>query len=244
MSDTDITVRKTEKLYEGKAKILYATNQPGLLIQHFKDDATAFNGQKKGVIAHKGAMNNAISSGIFERMEKEGIRTHFVARMGERDMLVRQVTIIPIEVVVRNIVAGSLAKRLGKPTGMELSQPVLEFYYKDDALGDPMINDYHIRAFGLASEAEVAHISREALKINQWLIRFFDSVGVRLVDYKLEFGRAEDGAVLLADEISPDGCRLWDKQSGEIMDKDRFRQDLGRITEAYEEMARRVNEAR
>lgn len=232
-------IEKKDALHEGKAKILYATDDPGLLVQYFKDDATAFNGKKKGTIEGKGACNNAISSHIFSLMEKDGIKTHFVSMPSEREMVVRKVEIIPVEVVVRNVVAGSLAKRMGREEGERLAEPIIEYYYKDDDLGDPMINGYHIRVFGLATDDEMAHIEREALRINQWLVSFFDKMGIDLVDYKLEFGRSPEG-VVLADEISPDGCRLWDKATGEKMDKDRFRRDLGALPETYAEMRQRV----
>ncbi|MBF0634355.1 MAG: phosphoribosylaminoimidazolesuccinocarboxamide synthase [Nitrospinae bacterium] len=230
---------KGEAIYEGKAKIIHATSSPDLLIQYFKDDATAFNGKKKGTIQDKGVCNNAISSHIFGLLEKEGVKTHFVSRLSDREMLVKKVRIIPIEVVMRNVVAGSLSTRMGIPEGEQLKEPVLEFYYKNDDLGDPMINRYHISAFNLATDEEVVTIEKEAFRINKWLLSFFDRMGIRLVDYKLEFGRSPEG-VLLADEISPDGCRLWDKTTGEKMDKDRFRRDLGMLTEVYEEMKRRV----
>ncbi|MBF0291252.1 MAG: phosphoribosylaminoimidazolesuccinocarboxamide synthase [Nitrospinae bacterium] len=230
---------KGEAIYEGKAKIIHATSSPDLLIQYFKDDATAFNGKKKGTIQDKGVCNNAISSHIFGLLEKEGVKTHFVSRLSDREMLVKKVSIIPIEVVMRNVVAGSLSTRMGIPEGEQLKEPVLEFYYKNDDLGDPMINRYHISAFNLATDEEVVTIEKEAFRINKWLLSFFDRMGIRLVDYKLEFGRSPEG-VLLADEISPDGCRLWDKTTGEKMDKDRFRRDLGMLTEVYEEMKRRV----
>lgn len=239
MSQNDQTVIKGEQVYEGKAKIVYATNDANLYVQYFKDSATAFNGAKKGIIEGKGACNNAISSHIFGLMAEAGFATHFVAKLDDRDMLIRKVEIIPIEVIMRNVAAGSLAKRMGVPEGTELTMPVLEFCYKDDALGDPDINEYHIRAFNLATDEEVAHIKKEAFRINEWLTAYFDRLGIRLVDYKLEFGRSPKG-VLLADEISPDGCRLWDKTTGEKMDKDRFRRDLGRLTEVYTEMRDRV----
>ena len=231
---------KVEKLYEGKAKVLYQTTDPSLLITFFKDDATAFNGQKKGSIGEKGVCNNSISSNIFMMLEAHGIKTHFVSKLSEREMVVKKVTIIPIEVVVRNKVAGSLAKRMGAPTGKELPEPLVELYYKDDSLGDPMINRGHAKAFNLATDQELEHIETEALKINKLLVEFFKGIGLDLVDYKLEFGRSPEG-VLLADEISPDGCRLWDINSGEILDKDRFRKDLGKLTETYQEVNRRVS---
>lgn len=239
MSSQEVKIEKKDALHEGKAKILYATDDPGLLVQYFKDDATAFNGKKKGTIEGKGACNNAISSHIFSLMEKDGIKTHFVSMPSEREMVVRKVEIIPVEVVVRNVVAGSLAKRMGREEGERLAEPIIEYYYKDDALGDPMINGYHIRVFGLATDDEMEHIEREALRINQWLVSFFGKMGIDLVDYKLEFGRSPEG-VVLADEISPDGCRLWDKATGEKMDKDRFRRDLGALPETYAEMRQRV----
>lgn len=233
------TATKGAAIYEGKAKTIYATSSPDLLIQYFKDDATAFNGKKKGIIQNKGICNNAISSHIFGLLEKEGVKTHFVSKLSDREMLVKKVEIIPIEVVMRNVVAGSLSTRMGIPEGEQIKEPVMELYYKSDPLGDPMINRYHIRAFNLATDEEVRIIEKEAFRINKWLLSFFDRMGIRLVDYKLEFGRSPEG-ILLADEISPDGCRLWDKTTGEKMDKDRFRRDLGMLTEVYEEMTRRT----
>jgi len=233
-------IRMGDKLHEGKAKVLFATDDPGLLIQYFKDDATAFNGKKKGTIEDKGVCNNSISSNIFRMLEGRGVKTHFVRRLSEREMVVTKVEIILVEVVIRNIVAGSLAKRMGAPTGQKLSEPIIELYYKDDDLGDPMINRCHVRAFSLANDAEMDHIEKEALRINELLVEFFSDIGLTLVDYKLEFGRGPEG-ILLADEISPDGCRLWDTNSGEILDKDRFRQDLGNLTGTYQEVSRRVS---
>ena len=232
-------MKKGEKLYEGKAKILYSTEEPDKLIQYFKDDATAFNAQKKGTIKEKGVLNNKISSRIFDLLEKEGIKTHFIERTSDRDMLVKKVEIIPVEIVIRNVTAGSLSKRMGIDEGITLKEPILEFYYKSDELGDPMINEYHIKVFNLANEKEMDIIKVMALKVNKFLVDFFDKNGIRLIDFKLEFGRY-NGDVLLADEITPDGCRLWDKKSGEKMDKDRFRQDLGKIEEAYQEVYKRV----
>jgi len=232
-------MKKGEKLYEGKAKILYSTEEPDKLIQYFKDDATAFNAQKKGTIKEKGVLNNKISSRIFDLLEKEGIKTHFIERISDRDMLVKKVEIIPVEIVIRNVTAGSLSKRMGIDEGITLKEPILEFYYKSDELGDPMINEYHIKVFDLANEKEMDIIKVMALKVNKFLVDFFDKNGIRLIDFKLEFGRY-NGDVLLADEITPDGCRLWDKKSGEKMDKDRFRQDLGKIEEAYQEVYKRV----
>ena len=232
-------MKKVEKIYEGKAKILYSTEEPDKLIQYFKDDATAFNAQKKGTIKEKGVLNNKISSRIFDLLEKEGIKTHFIERTSDRDMLVKKVEIIPVEIVIRNVTAGSLSKRMGIDEGITLKEPILEFYYKSDELGDPMINEYHIKVFDLANEKEMDIIKVMALKVNKFLVDFFDKNGIRLIDFKLEFGRY-NGDVLLADEITPDGCRLWDKKSGEKMDKDRFRQDLGKIEEAYQEVYKRV----
>ena len=232
-------MRKIEKLYEGKAKILYSTEEPGKLIQYFKDDATAFNARKKGTIKEKGILNNKISSRLFELLENEGIKTHFIERVSDRDMLVKRVEIIPIEVVIRNVAAGSLSQRMGIDEGANLKDTILEFYYKSDRLGDPMINEYHIKVFSLATEREIEFIKVMAIKINRFLLRYFDNKGIRLIDFKLEFGRY-DGEVLLADEITPDGCRLWDKETGEKMDKDRFRRDMGKIEEAYLEVYERI----
>lgn len=221
-----------EKLYEGKAKVLYATEDPEMVIQYFKDDATAFNAQKRGTIIEKGIMNNAISSRIFVELEKIGVPTHFVKKLSDREMLVRKLEIVPVEVVVRNVIAGSLSKRMGRPEGEVLAQPILELYFKDDALGDPMINDDHIAVFKLATPDEMIEIRKQAFKVNEFLRTFFDKRGITLVDFKLEFGRC-NGKILLGDEITPDGCRLWDKTTGEKLDKDRFRRDLGNVEDAY-----------
>ncbi len=233
-----MTVQRGAKLYEGKAKILYATDDPGLLIQYFKDDATAFNARKRGTIANKGVMNARISAFLFEHLERQGIRTHFVRLLSEREMLVRRVEIVPIEVVVRNVVAGSLASRMGLPEGTPLPRPIVEHYYKSDPLGDPMVTEEHIDVFGLAAREELAEINRLARAVNERLAAFFAARGIRLIDFKLEFGRHPTG-LLLADEITPDGCRLWDAKTDEKLDKDRFRRDLGGVEEAY----RRVLEA-
>lgn len=235
-----ITMKKLDKLYEGKAKIIYATDEPGLVIQYFKDDATAFNGEKKGIIVNKGVMNNAISARIFKYLEERGIKTHFVSSPSEREMVVREVEIIPIEVVLRNVTAGSLSKRMGVDEGMALEKTVFELYYKDDDLGDPMINGYHVAAFGLCTEAELKEIKDTAFKVNDYMKEFFADRGITLVDFKLEFGRTTEGEILLADEITPDGCRLWNSETGEKMDKDRFRRDLGSVEEAYEEVLKKV----
>ncbi|HLK10164.1 MAG TPA: phosphoribosylaminoimidazolesuccinocarboxamide synthase [Candidatus Binatia bacterium] len=228
-----------ELLYEGKAKQVYRTSDADLLIQHFKDDATAFNAQKRGTIVDKGILNNRMSEVLFRFLEEQGVATHFVRRLSERDMLIRACDIVKIEVVVRNIVAGSLAKRLGRPEGERLSEPVLEHFYKDDALGDPMINDWHIRYLKLATPAELASINETALKVNALLREFLDARDIVLVDMKLEFGR-HHGKILVADEICPDTCRFWDKATGEKLDKDRFRRDLGGVEGAYQEAARRI----
>ncbi len=232
-------MEKMEKIYEGKAKVLYATSDPDLLIQYFKDEATAFDGKKKGIIEHKGILNNKISSRLFRYLDERGIKSHFVEMLSDREMLVKKLKIIPIEVVVRNIAAGSLSKRLGVEEGTPLKETVLELYYKSDPLGDPMINHYHVRAFGLATAGQLAGMEETALKVNKILSEFFDERGIILVDYKLEFG-VHKGTVLLGDEITPDGCRLWDKETREKMDKDRFRRDLGRVEEAYQEVLRKV----
>ncbi len=232
-------MKKLGKLYEGKAKILYATDDPDLVIQYFKDDATAFNAQKKGTIVNKGVMNNALSTTIFQYLEKGGIKTHFVEKLSNREMLAKKVSIIPVEVVVRNVLAGSLAKNLGMAEGLELKQPVTEFYYKNDALGDPMINSDHVLAFGWATKKELDVVGDYALKADVLLIELFARHGIRLVDFKLEFGRHK-GEVILADEFSPDTSRLWDAATGERMDKDRFRRDLGRVEESYREVVRRI----
>ncbi len=234
-----MTDRKGKLLYEGKAKRVFATDRPDAVIQEFKDDATAFNAQKRGTIVNKGGVNNKVSERLFTLLEKSGIDTHFLERLNERDMLVRKVAIVPLEVVVRNRVAGSLAKRLGLKEGAEIVPPVQEFYYKDDALGDPLITEDHIRLLNAADADTVAQIRKTALRVNEILQPFFRERGMVLVDFKLEFGFA-DGRLLVADEISPDTCRFWDQKSGESMDKDRFRKDMGRIEEAYEEVLRRV----
>ncbi|MFA5989122.1 MAG: phosphoribosylaminoimidazolesuccinocarboxamide synthase [Sphingomonas sp.] len=234
---------RRRQIYEGKAKILYEGPEPGTLIQYFKDDATAFNAQKKGTISGKGVLNNRISEHVFTLLSTIGIPTHFIRRLNMREQLIRQVEIIPIEVVVRNVAAGSLSKRLGIEEGTQLPRTIIEYYFKDDALGDPMITDEHIAAFGWASQEEMHDISDMAIRVNDFMCGLFAGIGIRLVDFKLEFGRLWDNEfarVILADEISPDGCRLWDMESGEKLDKDRFRRDLGGEVEAYQEVARRL----
>jgi phosphoribosylaminoimidazole-succinocarboxamide synthase len=234
-------VEKRDKIYEGKAKILYTTDDPGLLIQYFKDDATAFNAQKKGTIAEKGVMNNGIASKIFAHLEKEGITTHFVQQLSDREMLVKRVDIVPLEVIVRNRAAGSMCRLLGLTEGLQLACPVLEFCYKNDGLGDPLVNEYHIRALGLATDDEIKTISASALGINGALAKFFMNLKIELIDFKIEFGRW-NGKIILADEISPDTCRLWEVGTGNKLDKDRFRRDLGNIEQAYQEVLRRVSQ--
>src|SRR5262245_3158816 len=233
------TMERRELLYEGKAKQVYRTSDPDLLIQHFKDDATAFNAQKRGTIASKGIVNNRISEALFTVLERHGVATHFVRRLSDRDMLVRACQIVKIEVAVRNVIAGSLATRLGRPEGELVPAPVLEHYLKDDALGDPLINDWHIRLLGLATPDELATINATALRVNDLLRAFLDAREIVLVDFKLEFGR-HAGRLLVADEIGPDTCRLWDKSTQRKLDKDRFRRDLGAVEEAYQEAARRI----
>ncbi len=234
-------MKRLEKIYEGKAKVLYTTEDPNLLIQYFKDEATAFDGKKKGIIQEKGVLNNKISSRIFRYLEDRSVKTHFVDMLSDREMLVKRLRIIPIEVVVRNIAAGSLSKRMGVEEGAPLKETILELYYKSDPLGDPMINEYHVKAFGLAEADELRKMEVSALKINRFLSEFFDERGITLVDFKLEFG-VHRGELLLGDEITPDGCRLWDKETREKMDKDRFRRDLGKVEEAYQEVLRKVLE--
>ena len=228
-------MERLEKLYEGEAKILYTTADPDLIIQYFKDDASAFNGVKKGTIIDKGVMNNHVSSRIFQYLEGERVETHFVETLNDREMLVKKLDIIPVEVVLRNIAAGSLCKRLGIEEGRVLEKPILEFFYKSDPLGDPMINECHVDVFGWATKQEVEILKSEGLKINNLMMKFFKERNIRLVDFKLEFGRHK-GKVLLGDEISPDGCRLWHWETNEKMDKDRFRFNLGNVEEKYQEV--------
>ena len=234
-------MQKLEKIYEGKAKILYNTEDPALLIQYFKDDATAFNAKKKGTIVDKGIMNNRIATKIFEYLQTKGVETHFVKTLNDREMLVRRVQIVPLEVIVRNRAAGSLCRLLGLAEGATLACPTLEFCYKDDALGDPQVNEYHIRALKWASDGEVKHITAMAFKINEVLKRFFLNLNIELIDFKLEFGRIQN-KIILADEISPDTCRLWEVGTGNKLDKDRFRRDLGNVEQAYQEVLRRVTQ--
>ncbi|HJF52113.1 phosphoribosylaminoimidazolesuccinocarboxamide synthase [Butyricicoccus pullicaecorum] len=233
-------MQKKEQLYEGKAKKVFATDDPNLYIVDYKDDATAFNGQKKGQIAGKGVINNVMSNHMFQLLEQQGVPTHFVEQLSERETVVKKVSIVPLEVIIRNISAGSFAKRYGVEEGIVFKAPTIEFSYKNDDLGDPLINDYHALALGLATEAEINEIKAMAFKVNEVMKDYFDHLNVTLVDFKLEFGKTPDGKIILADEISPDTCRLWDKTTGEKLDKDRFRRDLGGVEEAYQEIMRRV----
>jgi phosphoribosylaminoimidazole-succinocarboxamide synthase len=234
---------KRRRIYEGKAKVMFEGPEPGTLVQYFKDDATAFNNQKRGTINGKGVLNNRISEYIMLKLGEIGVPTHFMKRLNMREQLVRQVEIIPLEVVVRNIAAGSLAKRFGIAEGTVLPRSIVEFYYKKDELGDPLVTDEHITAFNWASPHELDEMMSLALRINDYLSGLFLGIGLKLVDFKLEFGRVWDGEelrIILADEISPDNCRLWDVKTNEKMDKDRFRQDLGKVEEAYQEVAKRL----
>ncbi|MBC8536783.1 phosphoribosylaminoimidazolesuccinocarboxamide synthase [Feifania hominis] len=233
-------MKKMQQLYEGKAKKVYATDDANLVIVDYKDDATAFNGLKKGTIEGKGVINNKVSNFLMQMLEKHGIPTHFVEQLSDRETLVRHVKIVPLEVIVRNIAAGSLSKRLGIPEGQKLGCTVLEYSYKDDELGDPMINDYHALAMGLATREELDTIAGYALKINQILGDYLKDANIELIDFKLEFGKDADGRIILADEISPDTCRFWDSTTGEKLDKDRFRRDLGNVEDAYQEILKRL----
>ncbi len=233
-------MEKREQLYEGKAKKVFKTDDENCYIVSYKDDATAFNGVKKGTIAGKGAINNRVSNYLMGLLEKEGIPTHVVKELNDRETVVKKVTIVPLEVIVRNIAAGSLSKRLGLPEGTVMKTPVLEYCYKDDDLGDPMVNEYHIRAMGIATDEELATIADYSFRVNDFLRRYFAGVGIDLVDFKIEFGRTPDGKIILADEISPDTCRFWDSKTHEKLDKDRFRRDLGNVEGAYQEILKRL----
>ena len=233
---------KGAQLYEGKAKKVFETDDPELLIVSYKDDATAFNGLKKGTIVGKGVINNQMSNALMKVLEKKGVPTHFVEELSERDTLVKRVKIVPLEVIIRNIAAGSFSKRYGVEEGVLLARPTIEFSYKNDDLGDPLINDYHILALQLATEEELETIKTYAFRVNEELKKFWASCGVTLVDFKLEFGKTADGTIVLADEISPDTCRLWDSVTKEKLDKDRFRRDLGGVEDAYHEIMKRLEE--
>lgn len=232
-------MEKLEMVYEGKAKKVYTTDDADKIVIYYKDDATAFNGLKKGQIAEKGVMNNTITSFLFELLEKNGIKTHFEKKLSDREQLCKKVTIVPLEVITRNVAAGSMAKRLGLEEGMELKAPVFEISYKNDELGDPLINDYHAIAIGLATEEELKTIYDMTAKINEILKAFFLERGIKLIDFKLEFGKFHD-EIILADEISPDTCRFWDAKTNEKLDKDRFRRDLGNVEQAYIEIINRI----
>ena len=233
-------MKRLDLIYEGKAKKVYNTDNEDYVIIYYKDDATAFNGEKKGTIEDKGIMNNKISAMIFDMLEKKGIETHFEKLINDREQLCKKVKIIPLEVIVRNTAAGSISRRLGILEGTKLKTPVLEFSYKDDSLGDPMVNESHIRVMGWASEDELRVINGYALEINQVLSDFLKDLGIVLIDFKLEFGKTKDGTIILADEISPDTCRFWDSTTGEKLDKDRFRRDLGNVEGAYREVMKRL----
>jgi phosphoribosylaminoimidazole-succinocarboxamide synthase len=234
-------MKKLEMVYEGKAKKVFKTDDENLYIVEYKDDATAFNGLKKGTIVNKGVMNNEISTKLFNLLEEKGVVTHQVKKISDREVIVKKVSIVPLEVVVRNYAAGSLAKRLGLEEGVKMNTTVLEFSYKNDALGDPMVNDYHIKAMGFATEQEIAEITQMSFKINEVLTEYMLSRGIILVDFKLEFGKTPEGKIILADEISPDTCRLWDATTHEKLDKDRFRRDLGKVEEGYMEVVKRLS---
>lgn len=233
-------MKKLEQLYEGKAKKVFTTDDPNAYIVSYKDDATAFNGQKKGTIQDKGVINNRVSNHLMKMLEEKGIPTHLIEELSDRETLVKKVEIVPLEVIVRNIAAGSLSKRLGLPEGKKMAKTVLEYSYKDDALGDPMVNDYHIFAMELATPEELKTISTYALRINEILTAYLKDLNIELIDFKLEFGRTSDGAIILADEISPDTCRFWDSRTGEKLDKDRFRRDMGGVEGAYQEVMKRL----
>lgn len=233
-------MQKTTQLYEGKAKKVYATDDENLVIVDYKDDATAFNGLKKGTISGKGVINNRVTNYLMQLLEKNGVPTHFVKELSERETLVKKVSIVPLEVIIRNISAGSFAKRYGVEEGIVFEEPTIEFSYKNDDLGDPLINSYHALALKLATKKEIETIKNMAFKVNSVLKEYFLGLGIELVDFKLEFGRTSDGTIVLADEISPDTCRFWDSKTHEKLDKDRFRRDLGNVEDAYIEIRKRL----
>lgn len=233
-------MEKTVQLYEGKAKKVFATEDPALCIVSYKDDATAFNGLKKGTIAGKGVVNNRMSNLMMQLLEKSGVPTHFVEELSDRDTLVKKVKIVPLEVIIRNVSAGSFAKHYGVEEGIVFDEPTIEFSYKNDELGDPLLNSYHALALKLATKEEIETIKKYAFRVNEVLSEYFKTLGIRLVDFKLEFGRLEDGTIVLADEISPDTCRLWDIKTNEKLDKDRFRRDMGGVEDAYKEVFKRL----
>lgn len=236
-------MEKMAQLYEGKAKRVYATENENLVIVSYKDDATAFNGLKKGTIEGKGVINNRMSNFLMQILEKNGVKTHFVEEINDRETVVKKVSIVPLEVIIRNISAGSFAKKYGVDEGIPFDEPTIEFSYKNDDLGDPLLNDYHALALKLATKEEIELIKAMAFKVNDVLIEYFKSIGVKLVDFKLEFGKTSDGEIVLADEISPDTCRLWDINTNEKLDKDRFRRDMGGVEDAYNEMMSRIFKA-
>lgn len=233
-------MEKRELLYEGKAKKVFATDDPQVVLVSYKDDATAFNGLKKGTISGKGAINNRVTNYMMELLEKEGVKTHLVRELSNRETLVKKVSIIPLEVIIRNISAGSFSKRYGVEEGIVFSRPTIEFSYKNDDLGDPLINSYHAQALGIATSEEIETIKSMAFKVNDVMKAFFKNLNVDLVDFKLEFGKTADGEIVLADEISPDTCRFWDSETHEKLDKDRFRRDMGNVEDAYKEMMKRI----
>ena len=233
-------MEKTVQLYEGKAKKVYATEDENLCIVSYKDDATAFNGLKKGTIAQKGIVNNRMTNMMMQLLEKQGVPTHFVKELSDRDTVVKKVKIVPLEVIIRNVSAGSFAKRYGVEEGIPFDEPTIEFSYKNDDLGDPLINDYHALALKLATKEEIELIKKYAFKVNDVLTTYFLTLGVKLIDFKLEFGKTAEGQIVLADEISPDTCRFWDAKTNEKLDKDRFRRDMGGVEDAYKEIFKRV----
>ena len=233
-------IEKKEQLYEGKAKKVYATNDPDLVIVDYKDDATAFNGEKKGTIAGKGVINNRMTNFMFKMLEKEGVPTHLVEEISDRETIVKQVSIVPLEVIIRNVAAGSFSKRMGVEEGKQLLCPILEYSYKNDNLGDPFINDYYALALGIATKEDLDTIAKYAFKVNEFMVKFFKGLNIDLIDFKIEFGKTSDGTIILADEISPDTCRFWDSTTHEKLDKDRFRRDMGGVEEAYQEIMKRL----
>ena len=233
-------IEKKEQLYEGKAKKVYATNDPNLVIVDYKDDATAFNGEKKGTITGKGVINNKMTNFMFKLLEKEGVPTHLVEEISDRETIVKKVSIVPLEVIIRNVAAGSFSKRMGVEEGKQLLCPILEFSYKNDDLGDPFINDYYALALGIATKEDIETISKYAFKVNEFMLKFFKGLNIDLIDFKIEFGKTADGTIILADEISPDTCRFWDSTTHEKLDKDRFRRDMGGVEEAYQEIMKRL----
>ncbi|MBP3250600.1 MAG: phosphoribosylaminoimidazolesuccinocarboxamide synthase [Ruminococcus sp.] len=233
-------MEKLEQLYEGKAKKVFATNDPDLVIVDYKDDATAFNGEKKGTISGKGVINNRMTNFMFKMLEKEGVPTHLVEEISDRETIVKKVSIVPLEVIIRNVAAGSFSKRMGVEEGKQLLCPILEYSYKNDDLGDPFINDYYALALGIATKEDLDTIAKYAFKVNEFMVKFFKGLNIDLIDFKIEFGKTSDGTIILADEISPDTCRFWDSTTHEKLDKDRFRRDMGGVEEAYQEIMKRL----